>query len=73
MGLAETVQAYNEALNSTDGELAMKVIERAVASGLRPEAVVFDVVLPVMESLMSRDCSEGGTSLAMHFSASQIS
>lgn len=69
----QLAQAYSDALFDTDRGWALRVIDEAVQGGVGPEDIVFDVVLPSMEQLMNRAATDGSTSLAQHFLASQIS
>jgi methanogenic corrinoid protein MtbC1 len=73
MGLEATALQYSDALVDTDRGRALRVISEVVAAGASPEDVVFSVVLPSMERLLSRSSESGATCLAQHFLASQIS
>jgi methylmalonyl-CoA mutase cobalamin-binding domain/chain len=71
-GLHDLIRAYNEAVYDTDRDRALKVVNDAVARGVSPEEIVFQVVIPGMD-LMIKAASEGcDTSLAQHFMTSQI-
>jgi trimethylamine corrinoid protein len=70
--LADIVKAYNEAVFETDKEAAFRVVESALASGLTPEDVVFKVVVPAVEEMMSLITKDPDANLAQHFMTAQI-
>lgn len=67
-----TVKAYSEAIYDTDRKRALKVVSDAVEQGLLPEDIVFGVIIPSMESMMSSISEKKGINLAQHFMAAQI-
>ncbi|ATX78673.1 methylmalonyl-CoA mutase C-terminal domain-containing protein [Mariprofundus aestuarium] len=68
----EIIKAYNEAVYDTDRDRAMEVIHAALKQGVTPEEIVFDVVIPAMESMMQAISEDFDANLAQHFMAAQI-
>lgn len=70
--LDRIVRAYNEAVFETDKEAAFAVVNAALAEGLSPEDVVFKVVIPAVEEMMSNITKDPDANLAQHFMTAQI-
>jgi trimethylamine corrinoid protein len=70
--LKNIITAYNEAVFETDREAAFRVVENALAGGLTPEDVVFKVVIPAVEEMMSLITKNPDANLAQHFMTAQI-
>lgn len=70
--LSPIIQAYNEAVFDTDKEAAFAVVDDALAQGVTPEDVVFRVVIPAVETMMSRITQDPDANLAQHFMTAQI-
>lgn len=70
--LDDIVRAYNEAVFETDKEGAFRVVEQALGQGLTPEDVVFKVVIPAVEEMMSLITRDPDANLAQHFMTAQI-
>lgn len=70
--LDSIIQAYNEAVIETDKEAAFAVVDRALASGLSAEDVVFKVVIPAVEEMMADITRDPDANLAQHFMTAQI-
>lgn len=70
--LNATIKAYNEAVFETDKDAAFEVIERALEQGMTPEDVVFKVVIPAVEEMMSHITRDPDANLAQHFMTAQI-
>jgi methylmalonyl-CoA mutase cobalamin-binding domain/chain len=68
----DTVRAYNEAVYDTDRDRALAVIEKAVAAGVTPEEIVFQVVTPALEAMTDSIARKFDTNIAQHFMAAQI-
>jgi len=68
----EIIKAYNEAVFDTDRDKAIEVIHEALEQGVTPEEIVFDVVIPAMESMMKAISEDFDANLAQHFMAAQI-
>jgi methanogenic corrinoid protein MtbC1 len=69
---AQVIKDYNEAIFDTDRERALKVINDAVAAGISPENIVFKVVIPAIEEMITSISESYDASLAQHFLTSQI-
>lgn len=72
MDMTKFTKAFNEAIYDTDRELALKLIHDAVAKGVTPEEVVFDVVIPAIEQANKVLNRGGDLNLAQHFMTAQI-
>lgn len=70
--LTDIIRAYNEAVFETDREAAFAVVNEALANGLTAEDVVFQVVIPAVEEMMSRITRDPDANLAQHFMTAQI-
>lgn len=66
------VKAYNEAVFETDKEAAFAVVNAALADGVRAEDIVFKVVIPAVEQMMSNITRDPDANLAQHFMTAQI-
>lgn len=72
MTLDRLVAAFDNALFDTDRDRALRVVREAVADGITPEAVIFDVVIPALEEHASALQRSPEACLAQHFLTSQI-
>jgi methanogenic corrinoid protein MtbC1 len=63
---------YYDAVYDTDRELAMAIIDEALAAGVTPEQVVFEIVVPAIERMVKSFAEDFDATLAQHFLASQI-
>ena len=70
--LTEIIAAYNEAVFDTDRDSALEIIHCALESGVSPEDIVFQVVIPAMELMIKSISEDFDANLAQHFMASQI-
>lgn len=70
--LERIIKAYNEAVFETDKEAALEVVDAALAEGLSAEDVVFKVVIPAVEEMMSNITKDPDANLAQHFMTAQI-
>ncbi|ATX82881.1 Methanogenic corrinoid protein MtbC1 [Mariprofundus ferrinatatus] len=68
----EIIGKYNEAVFDTDRDRALEVINTAIDHGITPEEIVFDVIIPAMESMMESISKDFDANLAQHFMAAQI-
>lgn len=66
------IKAYNEAVFDTDKEAAFEVVNAALAEGMSAEDVVFKVVIPAVEEMMSLITKDPDANLAQHFMTAQI-
>jgi methanogenic corrinoid protein MtbC1 len=70
--LHSIIKAYNEAVFETDKEAAFAVVDQALAQGMTPEDIVFKVVIPAVEEMMSYITRDPDANLAQHFMTAQI-
>lgn len=70
--LNEIIKAYNDAVFDTDRETAFAVVDRALAQGVSAEDIVFRVVIPAVEEMMSLITRDPDANLAQHFMTAQI-
>lgn len=70
--LASIIKAYNEAVFETDKDAAFAVVNAALAQGMTAEEVVFKVVIPAVEEMMSFITKDPDANLAQHFMTAQI-
>lgn len=70
--LDHIVKAYNEAVFETDKEAAFEVVHAALADGISAEDIVFKVVIPDVEEMMSNITKDPDANLAQHFMTAQI-
>lgn len=66
------LETYLKALFDTDKRAALSIVQEALDSGLSPESVVFDVIIPGMERMIGGMISDNMVTLSQHFLASQI-
>lgn len=72
MNREDLVRAYLEAVFDTDKDAALAVVASAMAAGMTPEEVVFEVVVPATEEAMAAITRDAEANLAQHFMTSQI-
>ncbi|TAN48558.1 MAG: cobalamin-binding protein [Methylococcaceae bacterium] len=70
--LDDIIKAYNEAVFETDRDAAFAVVDRALAQGMTAEDIVFRVVIPAGEEMMSQITKDPDANLAQHFMTAQI-
>lgn len=70
--MLDVIKAYNEAVFETDKEAAFRAVNDALGRGLSPEDIVFKVVIPAVEEMMSRIAQDPDANLAQHFMTAQI-
>ena len=66
------VKQYAEAIFDTDRQQALEVVDRALEEGLPAEDVLFEIVLPTVESAMQAVSVQNQLSLAQRFMGAQI-
>ena len=66
------VTEFNEAIYDTDRVRALGVIHRALTDGVTPEEVIFEVIIPGIELMMTSGEEGFEANLAQHFMAAQI-
>jgi len=62
---------YNEAITDTSREEALEIVKTALAAGISPEDIVFHIVIPSIETFLSR-AEANQASLAQHYLTAQI-
>ena len=70
--MLDVIKAYNEAVFETDKEAAFRAVNEALGRGLTPEDIVFKVVIPAVEEMMTRIAKDPDANLAQHFMTAQI-
>jgi trimethylamine corrinoid protein len=70
--LDSLIKSYSEAVFDTDKEAAFAVVNSALEQGLTAEDVVFKIVIPTVEEMMSKISKDPDSNLALHFMAAQI-
>ncbi len=66
------IKAYKEAVFETDKEAAFEIVNRALTEGITAEEIVFKVVIPAVEEMMSLIVKDPDANLAQHFMTAQI-
>ena len=70
--MRDVIRAYNEAVFETDKEAAFRAVNAALAKGITPENIVFKIVIPAVEEMMSKIAKDPDANLAQHFMTAQI-
>jgi trimethylamine corrinoid protein len=70
--MRDVIKAYNEAVFETDKEAAFRAVFDALDRGVTPEEIVFKVVIPAVEEMMSKIAQDPDANLAQHFMTAQI-
>lgn len=70
--LESYIQRYNEAVFETDKQAALSVVNQALEDGISPEDIVFKLIIPAVEVMMSYIEKDPDTNLAQHFMTAQI-
>lgn len=70
--LSEIIRSYNEAVFETDKEAAFEVVQLALSQGYSPEDIVFKLVIPAINEMMSNISKNPDANLAQHFMTAQI-
>lgn len=68
----QALDDYLKALFDTDKAAALRIVQQALDSGMSPESVIFEVVVPGMERMIGGMLSDNLVTLSQHFLASQI-
>jgi len=63
---------YSEAVYDTDREQAFRIIRNALADGMTPEMIVFEIVVPSIDQMVTSFTENYDASIAQHFMATQI-
>lgn len=67
-----TLARYNDAIFDTDRDQALAVIRQALEEGLKPEQVVFEVIIPAVNAMIDAISADFDANLAQHFLAARI-
>lgn len=70
--LESYIQSYNEAVFEIDKQAALEVVNKALSDGLSPEDIVFKLIIPAVEAMMTRIEKDPDSNLAQHFMTAQI-
>jgi len=62
--LRALAKAYNEALFDTDRERAVEIVRKAIAEGISPEDVLFNIIVPGIDFLGELASREGNINLS---------
>ncbi|MCQ8116951.1 cobalamin B12-binding domain-containing protein [Methylomonas rosea] len=66
------IQSYNQAVFETDKPAALDVVNQALSDGFSPEDIVFKLVIPAVELMMTLIEKDPDANLAQHFMTAQI-
>jgi trimethylamine corrinoid protein len=64
--------SYYEAVKDTDRDKALSSVEDAIKDGVQPEEIVFEIVVPAIESMLKEFTVDESTTLSQHFIASKL-
>lgn len=64
---------YYEAVYDTNRDQALFVIDKALEDGAKPEDIVFKVVVPTIEKMLSELVDSEGATLSQHYICSKVS
>ncbi|MEY4719348.1 MAG: hypothetical protein RL563_1966 [Pseudomonadota bacterium] len=70
--LEHYIRSYNEAVLETDKQAALDIVDQALTNGFTPENIVFQLVIPAVEQMMSFIEKDPDANLAQHFMTAQI-
>lgn len=70
--IEDIIKAYNEAVYETDKDAAFEVVNNALERGMSAEEIIFQVVIPAVEEMMSLIVKDPDANLAQHFMTAQI-
>lgn len=63
---------YYDAVYDTNRDEAHRVIDEALAKGIQPEEVVFQIIMPSIEEMISALTTDIDATISQHFIASQV-
>ena len=66
------IQSYNQAVFETDKPAALALVNQALIDGFSPEDIVFKLVIPAVELMMTLIEKDPDANLAQHFMTAQI-
>jgi trimethylamine corrinoid protein len=65
--ISSITENYYDAVLDTDRDEALHVIDEAINSGVEPETLVFDVVLPSLDGMLHAISRDDNATLSQHF------
>lgn len=71
--LESVVSSYNEAIINADQDRALQVIHDAAAAGVTPRQIIFDVVIPAIDKMISWIGGNPDANLAQNFLMARVS
>lgn len=70
--LSSIVADYNNAIMDVDQERALNVVQAAVAAGVTPEAIIFEVIIPAIGAMTSHVADLPEASLSQNFLMARV-
>lgn len=70
--LDKFIEEYNEAIYDTDRDRAKEVVRKALKTGVTPEKIIFELVVPAMNRMIRSISEDFDANLAQHFMTAQI-
>lgn len=64
---------YYNAVYDTNREKALEIIDLALGKGAAPEEIVFEVVIPTIEKMLSELVDSEGATISQHYLCSKVS
>lgn len=71
--IEKVLEDYYDAVFDTNRDLALDVVQKALDSGVLPEEIVFEVVVPAIERMLVDLTDSHKATLAQHFICSKVS
>ena len=65
-------ERYYQAVHDTNKPEAFRVIDEAIADGVTPEAVVFQIIIPAIENMINALATDIDITISQHFIAAQV-
>ncbi|MDA8135090.1 MAG: cobalamin-dependent protein [Desulfobacteraceae bacterium] len=66
------LRQYYNAVYDTDRDEALRVVDEALEKGVRPEEVVFDIIIPAIEKMIKALTIDLDATISQHFIAAQV-
>ncbi len=70
--LDKFIEEYNEAIYDTDRGRAKEAVRKALETGVTPEKIIFELVVPAMNRMIRSISEDFDANLAQHFMTAQI-
>ncbi|WP_022665582.1 cobalamin B12-binding domain-containing protein [Desulfospira joergensenii] len=71
--LKEILETYYNAVFDSNRDKAVEIVKTAVDNGIKPEEIVFKIVVPTIERLLTDLTEKQDATLAQHFICSKVS